>query len=139
MPIWVCYYHIIWSTKQRQPVITDAIEKVIIETAKRKSAALKSQIHAVQSVSDHIHFAVTIAPHVALAEWVRQIKGLTAHEVNVHFPNLPAAFHWQRGYCVLSYGQKHFEFVLAYVQNQKIHHAQNTITPYLEQLDPDTA
>jgi len=91
MPFAVCYYHVIWSTHGRQPLITPPIEKILFETIQRKSELLKSPIHAINSVKDHIHVAVSIAPAVSVAEWVGSVKGASTHEVNVMLPKYPDA------------------------------------------------
>jgi len=137
MPYWRCYFHVIWATKNREPLITPDIEKVIFQAAKEKSQTLASPIQAINTVEDHVHVAVCvcIAPKIAVAEWVRNIKGITAHAINDRFLNLPASFRWQQGYGVVTFGAKNLPWVMDYVDNQKIHHAQNTFQPFLEQMD----
>lgn len=65
------------------------------------------------------------------------MKGVSSHEVNVMFPHLPSHFHWQSSYGVLTFGAKNLDFVVAYIQNQKTHHAQNQLERYLEQTGDD--
>jgi len=48
--------------------------------------------------------------------------------------NLPHRFAWQREYGVFSLGGKQLDQAIAYVQNQKQHHAQETIIRPLELL-----
>lgn len=132
---YVCYYHIIWATKYRQTIITPQIESVIFEAIKDKSKRFKCQIHAINSAYDHIHVAVTIPPSLAIYEWVRETKGLSAHEVNREFPNLDDIFKWQRGYSVLTFGEKTLPFVVNYIVKQKEHHANGSLEAYLEYLE----
>lgn len=132
---YVCYYHIIWATKYRMPVITPAIEKVIIEAIHLKSQQLKCPIHAVNTVEDHIHVAATIPPSQSIWEWARDVKGLAAYTVNHEFPNLEEIFKWQRGYSVLTFGEKTLPFVVKYIEKQNEHHQSGTIEPYLEYLE----
>jgi putative transposase len=137
MPFWKCYYHAVWSTAQRQSLLTPQIETVVIETIKRKSNALDCPILAINGTTDHIHIAVSITPGVSVAEWVRSVKGLSTHEINALFPDLSTPFKWQKSYGVLTYGEKLLPFVVAYVENQKQHHANNSTQPYLELMDSD--
>lgn len=137
MPFWKCYFHIIWTSYQREPLITSQMEQVVFETIKRKSADMSCEIIAINGVADHIHVAVSIPPKVAVAEWVRNVKGLSAHEINERFPNLSTHFRWQNSYGVLTFGAKNLPFVIDYIENQKIHHADQTLQPYLEQVDDD--
>lgn len=132
MPFRVCYYHVVWSTYGRAPWITPQIEPIVLDTVKRKSLELRSPIAAINCVEDHIHVAVSITTSVAVAEWVKQVKGLSAHEVNHLFPSLEKLFRWQNGYGVLTFGAKNLSFVVEYINQQKIHHASQTYDNYLE-------
>ncbi len=135
MPFWVCYYHAIWATKHRQPLIDSAIEPLILATIQRKSQALNVPILAINTVSDHIHVVVQIPPSLAAAEWIRHVKGLSAREVNDHFPDLAARFAWQKGYGLLAFGAKPLPTVIAYVEHQKEHHRDHQVQAYLEKTE----
>lgn len=137
MPFYVCFYHVIWATKYRQPIITPQIETVIFEKILDKSKRFKCQLHAINTAYDHIHVAITIPPAVAVAEWVREVKGLSAHEVNREFPNLDSIFKWQKGYSVLTFGKKRLSFVVNYIKKQKEHHADGKLIDYLEYLEDE--
>jgi REP element-mobilizing transposase RayT len=135
MPFWDLYYHIVWTTKYRQPILTLDIEKVVLEAVNQKSLELGSPVLALNTVSDHIHVAVSIAPRVAVATWVGQVKGLSAHAVNAAFANLETPFKWQEGYGAISFGQKQLEFVENYIAAQKMRHAEGNIFDKLERVD----
>jgi len=135
MPFCKCYYHVIWGTEKREPLITAMVEPIVFEVIRRKSAALHSPILAINGIEDHIHVAVSIAPSVAVAEWIRSVKGLSTYEVNNQFLDAESRFRWQKSYGVLSYGEKHLPLVIRYIEHQKQHHADQTLQPYLERVD----
>jgi putative transposase len=134
VPFTVCYYHVVWSTEGRAPLIDTAIEACILETIARKSAALKTDLWAINCVEDHIHIAASIALTVAVADWVKQVKGLSAFEVNQRWPSLNGHFRWQKSYGILTFGAKNLPFVVDYIQQQKEHHANAQLVSYLEQM-----
>lgn len=134
MPFWKCYYHIVWTTKYRQPYITRAREQLIFATIHQVSDDLKSKLWAVNGTADHVHVAVSIPPGVAVAQWVKRCKGLSSNIVNKHDPD-DDIFRWQEGYAVLTFGEKVLPFVLAYIGNQKQHHAQGHTEAYLEHVE----
>lgn len=138
MPNWECYYHIVWATKYREALITSDVEKIVFAAIKHKSIELDCPIYALNGTVDHVHVAVTIIPKLSISEWVRQVKGLSAHEVRLHFPHADTPFRWQKGYSVHSLGKKALPFAIDYVQNQKEHHADETLEPYLEYMEPFT-
>ena len=135
MAFWRCFYHIIWATKHREPMIDAATEACLYTAIHAKSAALEAPILALNGVADHIHVALCIPPKLAVADWVRQVKGVSTREVNAMRSDYDARFAWQSSYGVLTFGAKHQGFVVAYVQAQKTHHAAGTIEPYLEQIE----
>jgi putative transposase len=134
MPFAVCYYHLVWSTEGRAPLINPDVEQCIFETIARKSAALKSDILAMNSVEDHLHIAASISLSIAVADWVKQVKGLSAFEVNQRCPNLNSHFRWQKSYGILTFGAKNLPFVVDYIQRQKEHHSNNQLVSYLEEI-----
>jgi putative transposase len=114
------------------PLITPTLERFMFEYIFEKAKTIQTNIYAINGTQDHIHIAASIAPKWSIADWVKQIKGASSYEVNRTFPNLETKFQWQDSYGVLSFGTKDMEFVLAYVHNQKDHHAENTLYTYLE-------
>ena len=135
MPFQVCYYHVIWGTKHRQPLITPSIETVILNTLTAKSLELKSRIYAINTVADHIHIAVAISVNIAVVEWIKQVKGVSSHAVNTTYPSLDPRFAWQRGYGVLTFGEKHLSYVMDYVHQQKERHKSDKLETYLEKME----
>ncbi len=138
MPFIATYYHVIWATYLRSPIITPKIEKVIFDAIRHKSQELKSPIWAINSVEDHIHIAVSISPRVAPAEWVRIMKGRSSCDVNQRYPSEDNGFQWQGGYGLLTFGKLRLPQVVEYIVKQKEHHATGEkLLAYLERSDQD--
>jgi REP element-mobilizing transposase RayT len=57
MALWRLYYHLIWATKERQPLITCDRETQLYNYIIGKSDELGSIIHAIGGVENHIHLA----------------------------------------------------------------------------------
>ena len=143
MPFWRTYYHLVWATKNREPLITPTIERALYDCIIHKAAALGIYIYALNGWVDHVHVVSAIPPKIAIAEGVKHMKGASAHWLNENFPQEPH-FAWQRGYGVLTLGEKQRPQAEAYVLNQKIHHQQQTTNSWLERYEnedegpPDT-
>lgn len=131
MTFWRLYYHLVWATKDRLPLIEPAIEERLYGYIIRKAMELEVKIYAVNGTSDHIHLIAAIPPKLAVAETVKHFKGASAHDLNLA-GGMNGAFVWQRGYGVLSVGERQKPIAIAYVQAQKQHHAQNTTYAFLE-------
>ena len=136
MPFHQLHYHLIWATYQREPWLTETIERQVYGTILNKAKELDCIIHAIGGIEDHIHLATTIPPKLAVAEVIRQFKGASAHYVN-HQPQAAGTFRWQRSYGALTFGGRSMKTVVAYVRNQKEHHRQNTIIAVYERWDAE--
>ena len=136
MPFWRTYYHLVWATKNREPLITPKIEKSLYSYIVHKATTLGIYIYAADGWVDHAHVIAAIPPKIAVAEAVRNMKGASAHWLNEHFPEEPH-FAWQRGYGVLSLGEKQRPQAEAYVLNQKGHHQQQTTNSWLERYEDE--
>ncbi len=131
MSFWRVYYHLVWATKNREPLITPEVETRLFGYIIRKAAEVETRVYAINSWNDHLHLIASIPPKVAVAEAVKTIKGASAHDLN-YAGGFDGSFAWQRGYGVLSVGERQKHIAIAYVEAQKRHHQQNTTNPWLE-------
>jgi putative transposase len=138
MSFWRLYYHIVWATKERLPLIEPAKETELYGYIIGKADYLSCIVHAIDGTDNHTHLVVSIPPNLSIAEFVKKIKGSSSHYWN---QNLSAdKLYWQEGYGVFSLGNKQLETAVNYVKNQKIHHSQGTAIASLETLvDSPTA
>lgn len=132
MAFWRHYYHLVWATTDRQPLITPDIEQDLYDYMTSKTLAQQCLLHAIGGVDNHVHLVVSIPPKLSVAEFVRTVKGSSSHHVEHHLPQLEPKFAWQRGYGSLTFGKKHLETVVQYALNQKQHHQQGTIITGME-------
>lgn len=135
MAFWRCYYYVIRATKNCEALIYPQHENLIFEAIRRKSTELGCEVFGVNGMPDHIHVAVSMPPTLAIADWVKHVKGISSREWNAALPNLPLRFRWQDSYSVLTFGKRNLSFVLDYIAQQKEHHANNRVYAYLEHLE----
>lgn len=88
-------------------------------------------VHAVNGMADHIHLIVSIPPHHSVAEVVKLLKGASSHDLKLA-GLLESDFAWQRGYGVLTLGERQKKDAEAYLINQKTHHQQASTSAWLE-------
>ncbi len=114
-------YHIIFSTKQRDPVLDvesrPELYKYIWGILNQKQCHL----YQIGGVSDHIHIASHIHPSVSLAELVKDIKVASSAFIkeNQLFEKFRA---WQIGYAAFTYSYHDRERLIEYIKDQEIHH-----------------
>jgi putative transposase len=132
MPLSHLYYHFVWATHERMPLITPIREAALYEFIQHKVKELGGSVYAVGGIEDHIHLIATAPPSIALSEYIRLIKGSSSRYINSNYSDPNAKFKWQQEYGVFSISKRNLDSAIAYVQNQKHHHATGEIFPSLE-------
>jgi putative transposase len=136
MPYYELYYHLVWSTKNRAPLLTAEVEPIIYRFMRHKAQGLGATIHALNGWEEHTHMVATIPPKLAVATFVGQVKGVTSTKFNQQYKQYPPFF-WQTEYAAFSFDKKRLPYVVAYVERQKEHHASNQLIPVLEKDGSD--
>jgi putative transposase len=136
MAFWRTYYHLIWATEARQPLITADKESELYGYIIGKADGISCIVHAIGGIEDHIHIIASIPPKLSVADFVKQIKGSSTYHMNHISSASGLAFAWQRGYGVFTLGGRQLEEAKAYVMNQKEHHAEGTVIRLLEVDEP---
>ncbi len=129
MPYTRLYYHLVWGTKKRLPLIEARWEEDLFAYLKRKAAEWDCRVLAINGWSDHVHLIIQMPAMVSVAEAVQKLKGASSHQ-------FPALF-WQRGYGALTVSERNLEAAVAYVRRQKEHHAQQTAITRFERCDDE--
>jgi putative transposase len=117
------------------PRITSKNKGLIFSIIRNKTAELGGQVLAVNAVADHVHVAVSIPPKVAVAQWAKRVKGVSAFEINNQFSESLEPFRWQEGYGVLTFGEKNINTVVEYINRQQEHHANYKLIDWLEKTE----
>jgi putative transposase len=136
MPFWRLYYHLVWGTKNRYPLIDEAREETIRRSIRATCEEHRALVHGIGVMPDHVHLSVSIPPRISASDFIQFVKGSSSHLINqIEAGQSENAFAWQAEYGVLSFGERSLEDVVAYVEHQREHHAENTTRPNYEQLE----
>ena len=135
MPYTELYVHLVWATRERAPLLDDA-RAPLVERAVRGLCREHGAVpHAVGIMPDHLHVAASFPARLAIAELVRLVKGGSSHLLNQELVRPGEPFAWQAEYGALTFGKRSLPEVVAYVRDQRRHHAAGTCLPALERLD----
>ena len=136
MSFWMLYYHLVWGMKNREHIITEEREALIRQSIRASCEQHKVLIHGIGMMPDHLHLAVSIPPTCTIADIVRYFKGSSTHLINKSRESrVVDTFGWQREYGALSFGERSLNEIVAYVENQKQHHADDKLWSLFEQLE----
>ena len=133
MPYWRLHYHLVWTTYRRNPWLTGDVERMVYGTLLGKAEELGIVIHQIGNTDDHIHVIASIPPKIAVADGMRHFKGASSRYVNMNV-GLDFRFKWQEGYGAISFGERSIKHMVAYVREQRQHHAQQTTIAYYERM-----
>src|SRR3954447_4760558 len=137
MPFWRLFYHLVWGTKNREPLIDDEREATIRRSLRTTCDKHHAIVHAIGVMPDHVHLAVSTPPIIAIADCMRVLKGSSSHLLN-HAglsPMSSQSFEWQAEYGVVSFGEASLERIVAYVENQRQHHTDHTFISLFEHME----
>ena len=128
------HYHIVFSTKNREPWLVPDIEQRIWAFIGGIARAHKITALQVGGVVDHIHALVTAPPAIAPSQIAQYLKGDSSKWIHEEFATL-RSFGWQDGYGAFTVSKSNLPEVIKYIQSQREHHRKKTFQEeYLEFL-----
>jgi REP element-mobilizing transposase RayT len=122
------HYHIVFSTKERRPLIRPEWRPRLHEYLGGSVRGMGGVAEAVGGVEDHVHLLVSLKTTDAPAELVRELKKASSvWAAEIHEP----LFSWQEGYSIFSVSWTHAPVVRRYIANQEAHHRK---IPFVDEL-----
>ncbi|HEX4412956.1 MAG TPA: IS200/IS605 family transposase [Lacipirellulaceae bacterium] len=115
------YYHIVFSTKHRKPLITDVIELELHKYINGIIRNIEGTCIEINGTTDHLHILAIIPPKTSISDALRSIKAGSSKWIHESKPTL-ASFTWQDGFAAFTVSASQVESVRNYVRNQKSHH-----------------
>ena len=129
------YAHLVYSTKNRQPLIRPEIEEELRKYQAGILKNLESPMICSGGTADHLHTLIRLGRKVSIAEVVEALKAGSSKWIKTQGPEY-ADFYWQSGYGAFSLGQSGVAGVKKYIANQKEHHRKKTfLAEYVDMLN----
>lgn len=126
--IWV---HLVFSTKNRQPLIipeiTELLNNHIRQNCKEKEIFLKE----INGHVDHIHCLISLGKDQSISKITQLIKGESSFWINKE-KLIKETFIWQDDYFAVSVSESQIQAVSNYIRNQEKHHQKKT---FAEEVD----
>jgi REP element-mobilizing transposase RayT len=113
--------HIVFSTKDRLPVITSDFKPKLWAYLNGIVANLGGKAIAINGMADHAHLLVLLPPTIAMAEALRMLKANSSKWVHEN-QREQGKFVWQSGYAAFSVSKSGIEDVVRYIETQEEHH-----------------
>jgi REP element-mobilizing transposase RayT len=126
-------YHIIFSTKERRPLLTREIRARVHAYLGGIVRNLNGEPLAINGMEDHMHLLVGLPAKLSVPEAVRDIKANSSkwmHEEKL----LNADLGWQTGYSAFTVSKSGEDAVRRYISDQERHHGKMTYQDELMKL-----
>ena len=125
--------HLVFSTKERKPLIRFEIREDLHKFAAGILRDLDSDALVMNSVSDHIHLLFNLHKTKSLSDVIMELKRGTSIWVKQKDPSF-RDFYWQAGYGAFSVSQSAVETVKRYIVDQEAHHAKHSFQSEFRKL-----
>ena len=119
------HYHVVFSTKNRQPWIRPDIQPRLWEYLggiARQNAMKSLQVGGTE---DHVHLVLAIPATLAVSKALQLLKGASSKWIHETSPDL-AHGQWQDGYAAFTVSKSQLPEVIHYVAHQREHHQRQT-------------
>jgi len=118
----VCIYlHVVFSTKNRFPFISPAVEEELFAYIGGIVNNHGSRLIAAGGTGNHVHLLISMSKNVLIPEFVAELKRDSSKWIKTKGIKF-SKFAWQDGYSVFSVGHTQVADVVRYIAGQKEHH-----------------
>jgi REP element-mobilizing transposase RayT len=115
------HYHIVFSTKNREPWIRQDIEQRVWSYLGGIARENDMKALMIGGIENHVHLLLGVPPTLALSKAVQLIKGGSSVWMKETLPGL-GGFGWQDGYAAFTVSKSLVPEMDAYVRSQREHH-----------------
>ena len=131
------YIHFVWATRDRLPLVTPNIERRLYRCLTELCERSACTVFAVGGMPDHVHLLVLMAPTTSISVLMKSVKGSSSRFVSAELK--PGdLFDWQDHYGAFSVSPRERGKIVAYIENQKQHHAEGTLYPNAEETEEES-
>jgi len=120
--IWI---HLIWSTKERQPLISQKLKKELFCHIRENTKKKEIYLDFINVLKDHVHLLVSLKANQNISKITQLIKGESSHWINEN-KLTGTKFEWQDEYIAVSVSESIVNRVRKYIKDQDEHHRKKT-------------
>ncbi len=114
-------YHIVFATKERAPLITDALSSRLHEYLGGIIRNLNGTALEINGVADHVHLLACLPPTIAISDFMSKLKANSSSWAKAQ---TNGSFAWQSRYGAFTVSESQIERVRSYIRHQEGHHRQ---------------
>jgi putative transposase len=127
------FYHIVFSTKNRQAFISKEIEERVWAYIGGIARTHNMTALQVGGIENHAHALVMAKPIHSPSQIAQHLKGESSKWIHTEFPIL-RLFAWQDGFGAFSVSKSKVTDVVDYIKRQREHHERESFEEEYERL-----
>lgn len=127
--IWI---HLVFSTKERQPLLTPKeLREKIFQHTKENAKSKDIWLDSINGYKEHVHSLISINKDQTISKTAQLLKGESSFWINQN-QLTKNKFIWQDDYWAASVSETHIEAIRKYIQAQEEHHTRKS---FAEEVD----
>jgi len=127
MPYVKVWLHVVWSTKNRKPLLKHPLREEMFNHIYQNAIAKGILMDTVNGHIDHVHCLFRLKNNQTISKVMQLIKGESSFWVNQE-NKLADNFQWQEEYFAISVSETQVQNVRNYILGQEEHHKKNSYT-----------
>ena len=121
MPYIRIWIHIIWTTKNRERIITKQIKSKLLNHIRENAKTKNIYIDFINCEPEHVHATISLSSDQTISKVMQLIKGESSNWVNKN-KLVQGHFEWQDEYIAVSVSESMINKIRDYIKNQEKHH-----------------
>ncbi|MEO6391361.1 MAG: IS200/IS605 family transposase [Pyrinomonadaceae bacterium] len=117
--VWI---HFVWSTKNREPLLTNSIRPKVFQHIRENAKTKEIHLDFIGGYTDHVHCLISLGSGQEIENIIRLIKGESSLWVN-KIKLTRGKFGWQDEYFAVSVSPSLVPGVRRYIANQEEPHS----------------
>jgi putative transposase len=112
-------YHIVYATKERAPLITNALRPDLHKYLGGTVRGLGGVALEINGTDDHVHVLAKVRATISISEFLSKLKSVSSGWAK---RKTAGRFAWQARYGAFTVSESQVERVRRYIRNQEEHH-----------------
>jgi REP element-mobilizing transposase RayT len=121
MPYIRIWIHIIWTTKNRERIITNQIKSKLLKHIRENAKTKNIYIDLINCEPEHVHATISLSSDQTISKVMQLIKGESSNWINKN-KLVQGHFEWQDEYIAVSVSESMINKIRDYIKNQEKHH-----------------
>lgn len=131
MPYIRIWIHLIWTTKNRERIISKEIKSKLLNHIRENAKSKNIFIDFINCEPEHVHTTISLGSDQTISKVAQLLKGESSNWVNKN-KLISSHFEWQDEYIAVSISESQINKVREYIKNQEEHHREKS---FVEEYD----